>query len=67
MGKVPEFSLFLALYFFADKNEINEFKGKDVLATLLIQGAEFLNCEYTIKNCLGITIFFRDPRRAPRS
>ena len=64
--KTCEFPVFRTV-FLCDSNEINGFKGKDVVATLFVQGAEFLKCEYTIKNCLGITICFRDPTRAPRS
>ena len=67
MVKLWEFALCLELCFFKDKNEINRFKGKDVVTTLLVQGAEFVKCEYTLKNCLGITICFRGNTRAPRS
>jgi len=35
-------------------NEINRFKGNDVVA-LFVQGAEFLNCECTLRNCFGIS------------
>ena len=57
-GKTLRISFVFEQYFFEDKNEINGFKVKDVVATLFVQGAEFLKWEYTLKNCLGITTLF---------
>ena len=44
-GKTLTVSFTFELYFFEDKNDINGFKGKDVVATLFVQGAEFFKCE----------------------
>ena len=64
---LSESSLLLALYFFEDKNKINDLKENMFWTPLFVQGAEFLKCGYTIKfkNCLGIAICFailRGPR-----
>ena len=44
-GKTLTVYFVFELYFFEYENDINGFKGKDVVATLLVQGAEFLKCE----------------------